>query len=392
MNRVVIFDTTLRDGEQAPGFSMNRHDKLAIASQLARLNVDVIEAGFPASSEEDFAAVRDVALKIGTREDAPVICALSRVALIDVDRAWEAVREAGRPRIHVFVATSDIHLRYKLRKTRSEVLQAAVAAIRHARAYCADVEFSAEDASRTDLGYLCEIFEAAVDGGAGTLNVPDTVGYAMPAEWAERVATIRDRVRNMGSAVLSVHCHNDLGHAVANSLAAVRVGARQIECTINGIGERAGNAALEEIVMALRTRRDHFGVETAIRTEHLYRTSRLLSQITEIAVQPNKAVVGDNAFAHEAGIHQDGMLKHKSTYEIMDPADIGRPPSALVIGKHSGRHAVGERLRELGFDLDDMGVLAAFKKVKVLADATKRLDDHDLIAIGREVQASAMTV
>ncbi len=382
MDRVIIFDTTLRDGEQSPGFSMNTMEKLEMARQLARLNVDVIEAGFPISSDEDFEATREVARQVGTLEGAPAICGLSRVGLADIDRCWEAVRHARRPRIHTFVATSDIHLKYKLRKSRAEVLKAAVEAVRHARGYCPDVEFSPEDASRSDFDYMCDVLEAVIDAGAGTINIPDTVGYAIPQEWGERIARIQERLRrHQGRYVLSVHCHNDLGQAVANSLTAILHGARQVECTINGIGERAGNASLEEIVMALRTRRDFFGVDTGVRTEEIFRTSRLLSHITGVHVQPNKAVVGENAFAHEAGIHQDGVLKEKLTYEIMRPEDIGRPSNKLVLGKHSGRHALAARLKELGFDLAGPDLDRAFKKFKDLADRKKEVYDEDLMAI-----------
>src|SRR6266850_598608 len=318
MDRVIVFDTTLRDGEQAPGFSMNTLEKLEMARQLARLQVDVIEAGFPISSDEDFEATREVAKQVGTLEQAPSICGLSRVGLGDIDRCWEAVKYARKPRIHTFVATSDIHLKYKLRKSRAEILKASADAVRHARAYCEDVEFSPEDASRTDFDYMCDVLDAVISAGARTINIPDTVGYAIPKEWGERIANIRERLkRHEGRYVLSVHCHNDLGQAVANSVTGVMNGARQIECTINGIGERAGNASLEEIVMALRTRKDFFGVETRVRTEEIFKSSRLLSHITGIHVQPNKAIVGENAFAHEAGIHQDGVLKEKLTYEIM---------------------------------------------------------------------------
>jgi len=381
MDRVIIFDTTLRDGEQSPGFSMNTMEKLEMARQLARLNVDVIEAGFPISSEEDFEATREVARQVGTLEGAPAICGLSRVGLGDIDRCWEAVKYARRPRIHTFVATSDIHLKYKLRKSRAEVLKAAVEAVRHARGYCEDVEFSPEDASRTDFDYMCDVLSAVIDAGARTINIPDTVGYAIPREWGERIARIRDTVRGVEGVVLSVHCHNDLGQAVANSLTAVMSGARQIECTVNGIGERAGNASLEEIVMALHTRRDFFGADTRVRTEEIFKSSRLLSHITGIHVQPNKAVVGENAFAHEAGIHQDGVLKEKLTYEIMRPEDIGRPSNKLVLGKHSGRHALAARLHDLGFDLAGGDLDRAFRTFKDLADRKKEVFDEDLISI-----------
>ena len=384
MDRIIIFDTSLRDGEQAPGFSMNTQEKLEMARQLARLNVDVIEAGFPISSDEDFEAVREVAKQVGTLEGAPIICGLSRVGLADIDRAWEAVKYARRSRIHTFVATSDIHLKYKLRKSRAEVLKAAVDAVKHARAYCEDVEFSPEDASRTDFDYMCEVLEAVIDAGARTINIPDTVGYAIPEEWFNRIMKIREHVKNSSKAVLSVHCHNDLGQAVANSLAAIRAGARQIECTINGIGERAGNASLEEIVMALKTRKDFFEIDTQVRTEEIFKSSRLLSSITGVHVQPNKAIVGENAFAHEAGIHQDGVLKEKLTYEIMKPEDIGRAANKLVMGKHSGRAALAARLRELGFDLDEGELGKAFKRFKDLADKKKEIFDDDLISIVKD--------
>ena len=384
MDRIIIFDTSLRDGEQAPGFSMNTQEKLEMARQLARLNVDVIEAGFPISSDEDFEAVREVAKQVGTLEGAPIICGLSRVGLGDIDRAWEAVKYAKRSRIHTFVATSDIHLKYKLRKSRAEVLKAAVEAVKHARAYCEDVEFSPEDASRTDFDYMCEVLEAVIDAGARTINIPDTVGYAIPEEWFNRIMKIREHVKNSSKAVLSVHCHNDLGQAVANSLAAIRAGARQIECTINGIGERAGNASLEEIVMALKTRKDFFEIDTQVRTEEIFKSSRLLSSITGVHVQPNKAIVGENAFAHEAGIHQDGVLKEKLTYEIMKPEDIGRAANKLVMGKHSGRAALAARLRELGFDLDEGELGKAFKRFKDLADKKKEIFDDDLISIVKD--------
>src|SRR5438132_10256536 len=385
MDRVIIFDTTLRDGEQSPGFSMNTMEKLEMARQLARLNVDVIEAGFPISSEEDFEATREVAKQVGTLAGAPAICGLSRVGLGDIDRCWEAVKYATKPRIHTFVATSDIHLKYKLRKSRAEVLKASVEAVRHARGYCEDVEFSPEDASRSDFDYMCDVLEACVDAGARTINIPDTVGYAIPREWGERIARIQERLkRHAGAYVLSVHCHNDLGQAVANSLTGVMNGARQVECTINGIGERAGNASLEELVMALHTRKDYFGADTRVKTEEIFRTSRLLSHITGVHVQPNKAIVGENAFAHEAGIHQDGVLKQKLTYEIMKPEDIGRAANKLVMGKHSGRAALAARLRELGFDLDEGELGKAFKRFKDLADRTKEVFDEDLISIVKD--------
>ena len=381
MDRVIIFDTTLRDGEQAPGFSMNTMEKLEMARQLARLQVDVIEAGFPISSDDDFEATREVARQVGTLENPPIICGLSRVGLADIDRCWEAVRYARAPRIHTFVATSDIHLKYKLRKTRAEILKAAQDAVRHARGYCEDVEFSPEDASRSDFGYMCDVLSAVIEAGAGTINIPDTVGYAIPREWGERIARIRETVRGVDRVVLSVHCHNDLGQAVANSLTAIMSGARQVECTINGIGERAGNASLEEVVMALRTRKDFFGLDSRVKSEEIFKSSRLLSHITGVHVQPNKAVVGENAFAHEAGIHQDGVLKEKLTYEIMRPEDIGRPSNKLVLGKHSGRHALAARLKALGFDLAGPDLDRAFKAFKDLADRKKEVYDEDLMAI-----------
>jgi len=384
MDRVIIFDTTLRDGEQAPGFSMNALEKLEMARQLARRNVDVIEAGFPISSDEDFEATRAVAKQVGSADTSPIICGLSRVALMDIDRCWEAVKYAKRPRIHTFVATSDIHLKYKLRKSRAEVLKAAVEAVKHARAYCEDVEFSPEDASRSDFDYMCDVLEAVIEAGASTINIPDTVGYAMPREWGERIARIRERVKNSAKAVLSVHCHNDLGQAVANSLVAIQNGAGQVECTVNGIGERAGNASLEEIVMALRTRKDFFGVDTRVNTQEILRSSRLLSHITGVHVQPNKAVVGENAFAHEAGIHQDGVLKEKLTYEIMRPEDVGRATNKLVMGKHSGRAALASRLKDLGFEVVDAELGKAFKKFKDLADKKKEIFDEDLISIMKD--------
>src|SRR5215475_2351738 len=384
MDRVIIFDTTLRDGEQAPGFSMNTMEKLEMARQLARLQVDVIEAGFPISSDEDFEATREVAKQVGTLDNAPSICGLSRVGLADIDRCWEAVKYARKPRIHTFVATSDIHLKYKLRKSRAEILKAAVDAVRHARGYCEDVEFSPEDASRSDFDYMCDVLSATIEAGARTINIPDTVGYAIPREWGERIAQIREKVHGLDRVVLSVHCHNDLGQAVANSLTAIMHGARQVECTINGIGERAGNASLEEIVMALRTRKDFFGIDTSVRSEEIFKTSRLLSHITGVHVQPNKAVVGENAFAHEAGIHQDGVLKEKLTYEIMRPEDIGRPSNKLVLGKHSGRHALAARLKELGFDLAGPELDRAFAAFKDLADRKKEVYDDDLMTIVTE--------
>jgi len=381
MEQVIVFDTTMRDGEQAPGFSMNSEDKVALARQLTRLQVDVIEAGFPASSEEDFVATREVAKRVGSTSGAPTICGLSRIALGDIDRCWEAVRHAKRPRIHTFIATSDIHLKYKLRKTRDEVLKGAIAAVRHARAYTADVEFSAEDASRSELAYLYDILEAVIDAGARTVNIPDTVGYAIPSEWGERIAAIHERVIRGRNVVLSVHCHDDLGLAVANSLVAVQHGARQVECTINGIGERAGNASLEEFVMAAKMRPDVFPFATRVYTREIYATSCQLSLITGVRVQPNKAIVGENAFSHEAGIHQDGVIKEALTYEIMRPQDVGRLSNTLVMGKHSGRHGLEARLRTLGVALGPGERDAVFQRFKDVADTKRELSDADLLTI-----------
>ncbi len=376
-NYVKIFDTTLRDGEQSPGATMNIEEKVRVARQLERLGVDIIEAGFPISSKGDFDAVRRIAEVVKNSE----VAALARATMEDIDAAWEAVKVAEKPRIHTFIATSDIHLVYKLKKTREEVLKEAVDAVSYARKFTDNVEFSAEDATRSDIDYLCEVFEAVIEAGATTINIPDTVGYTVPWEFENIIKTIRERVKGIDKVTISVHCHNDLGLAVCNSLTAVRCGARQVECTINGIGERAGNASLEEIVMALRTRKDLFGFETGIRTELLYPTSRLVSSTTGIPVQPNKAIVGANAFAHESGIHQDGLLKKKITYEIMTPESVGVPRSSLVLGKHSGRHAFRERVKELGFDLSDEELEVAFSKFKDLCDKKKRLYDEDIEAI-----------
>lgn len=336
--RVYIFDTTLRDGEQSPGVSLNTVEKLQIAKQLARLGVDIIEAGFPISSPGDFQAVRAIAREV----KGVTVAGLSRANFQDIDRAWEAVKEAEQARIHTFIATSDIHLQHKLRMSREEVLETAVAAVKHAKAYTSDVEFSPEDAARSDFDFLCRVLEAVIAAGATVVNIPDTVGYAIPVEWGKLISDICNKVNGIEKAIVSVHCHDDLGLAVANSLAAVLNGARQVEGAINGIGERAGNAALEEVIMAIHTRRDLFGFYTGTHTKEIYRTSRLVSTLTGMKVQANKAVVGDNAFAHEAGIHQDGMLKERTTYEIMSPAMVGISRSNLVLGKHSGRHAFQE--------------------------------------------------
>jgi 2-isopropylmalate synthase len=372
--RVYIFDTTLRDGEQSPGASMNTGEKLRIATQLEQLGVDVIEAGFPAASEGDFEAVSRIAGTLQTSQ----VAGLARASKADIDRAWQAILNAAHPRLHTFIATSDIHLEYKLQKTREEVLADTVAAVRHAKSYTDNVEFSAEDGSRSDRDYLCRVFEAAIEAGATTVNLPDTVGYAIPEEFADLIAYVRAHTPNIGRAVLSVHCHNDLGLATANTLAAIRAGARQAEVTINGIGERAGNTSMEEVVMAIHTRPNFLPVETAIKTERIHPISRLVSMITGIIVQPNKAVVGANAFAHEAGIHQDGMLKNPMTYEIMRPETIGLSRNKLVLGKHSGRHALRSHLEEMGYQLSDEELNLVFAKFKELADKKKHVVDEDL--------------
>jgi 2-isopropylmalate synthase len=376
-DQVRIFDTTLRDGEQSPGCSMTTAQKLTMAHALAELGVDVIEAGFAAASADDFAAVTAIAREVR----GSTIAALARCQRLDIERAAAAVEAAESRRIHVFIATSDIHLAHKLRMSRAQALEAAVAGVELARRYCDDVEFSAEDASRSDPGYLAEVFGAAIEAGATTLNVPDTVGYAIPSEYGALFAFLRGNVRGIERAVLSCHCHDDLGLAVANTLAAIENGARQVECTINGIGERAGNAAVEEVVMALRTRGAHYGVGTRIRTQRLYPASRQLAAITGSPVARNKAIVGENAFAHESGIHQHGMLRHRETYEIMSPEDVGVPRSQLVLGKHSGRAALADRLRELGFALDEPALNQAFAHFKALADKKKEVFDADLEAI-----------
>ena len=375
--RIYIFDTTLRDGEQSPGASMKPSEKLLIARQLERLGVDIIEAGFPVASEGDFDSVRGIADEVRGVQ----IAALARANAADIDRAWEAVAGAARPRIHTFISSSDIHLKYQLRKTRAEVLAAAVDAVTRARSYTPNVEFSPMDATRTDRDYLCEMVEAVIAAGATTVNIPDTVGYAVPEEFGDLIATLFDRVPNIGQAIVSVHCHNDLGLAVANSLAAIRNGARQVECTINGIGERAGNTAMEELVMALATRRDRFALATGIRTEQIFPASRLLTKITGIPVQPNKAIVGANAFAHESGIHQDGLIKERRTYEIMTPQSVGITETRIVLGKHSGRHAVAEHLRAMGYALTEEEVNRVFVRFKELADIKKDVYDEDLEAI-----------
>jgi len=375
--RVFIFDTTLRDGEQSPGASMNPDEKLRIARQLEKMGVDIIEAGFPVASDGDFASVRQIAMEIRGCQ----IAALARADKTDIDRAWEAVTEAAAPRIHTFISSSDIHLKYQLRKSRAEVLKEACAAVAHACGYTRNVEFSPMDATRSDRDYLCEMVEAVIAAGATTVNIPDTVGYAIPEEFGELIATLYAKVKNIRQAVISVHCHNDLGLATANALTAIQYGARQVECTINGIGERAGNSAMEEVVMALKTRKDLFGLETGIKTEYIHQTSRLLTQITGIPVQPNKAIVGANAFAHESGIHQDGLIKEKTTYEIMTPQSVGISETHFVLGKHSGRHAIAERLRGMGYNLSEEELNRVFFHFKELADVKKEVFDEDLEAI-----------
>lgn len=376
-----IFDTTLRDGEQSPGNSMNIEEKLRVAKQLHKLNVDVIEAGFPIASDGDFEAVKRVAQSV----KGPEIAGLCRAGDKDIDRAWEALRYAGeKGRIHTFIATSDIHMKYKLKMEPGKVLEAAVKAVKRARGYTRNVEFSCEDAVRTRIEFLAEVVAAVIDAGAGTVNIPDTVGYTIPAEYFNIISYLKQNVKNIDQAVISVHCHNDLGLAVANSIAAVQAGARQVECTINGIGERAGNCSLEEFVMILKTRADILPFRTNVTTEQITPASRLLSTITGAMVQPNKAVVGGNAFAHESGIHQHGVIMEKSTYEIMTPESVGLKTNALVLGKHSGRHAFKKRLKELGYDLAEEDTNKAFNKFKALADLKKEVFDEDLDALVAE--------
>ncbi len=375
---IKIFDTTLRDGEQSPGASMNIEEKLRIAKQLQKLNIDVIEAGFPIASDGDFEAVKKVAQTI----KGPEIAGLCRANFKDIDRAWEALQHAGeKGRIHTFIATSDIHMKYKLQMEPGKVLETAVKAVRHARSYTPNVEFSCEDAVRTRLPFLAEVVAAVIDAGATVVNIPDTVGYTIPLEYYNIIKHLKDNVANIDKAVISVHCHNDLGLAVANSIAAIQAGAGQVECTINGIGERAGNCSLEELVMILKTRHDILPYRTNIVTEQLTPASRLLSTVTGIVVQPNKAIVGANAFAHEAGIHQHGVMMEKSTYEIMTPESVGLKENVLVLGKHSGRHAFKMRLEELGYELDDAMLNKAFQRFKTLADLKKEIFDEDLDAI-----------
>jgi 2-isopropylmalate synthase len=376
-DRLIIFDTTLRDGEQSPGASMNLAEKLEVAHALKDLGVDIIEAGFPIASPGDFEAVQAIARQV----EGPVICGLARCNPDDIERAWEALREARRPRIHVFLATSAIHREFKLHMAKEEIIRRAIEGVRRAKGHCDDIEFSPEDASRTELDFLAEVVERAVEAGATTINIPDTVGYAVPSQYASAIRHLRQQVRGIENVVLSVHCHNDLGLAVANSLTALKEGARQVECTINGLGERAGNCALEEVVMAVKTRGDYFGLQSSIRTQRLWPTSRLVAHVTGIAVQRNKAIVGQNAFAHEAGIHQDGMLKERTTYEIMRPEDVGLTQTQLVLGKHSGRHALRDRVVALGYHLDDTQLQDVFEAFKVLADRKKVVYDADIEAL-----------
>jgi len=378
--RITVFDTTLRDGEQSPGCSMNQQEKLRLAQQLERLGVDVIEAGFPIASDGDFESVRAIASTVRR----PVIAGLCRACRPDIERAWEALQHAARPRIHVFLATSDIHLQYKLRITRDQCVKQAKEAVAFAKSMCEDVEFSPEDATRTDPEFLCRVLEAVVEAGATTLNIPDTVGYTMPSEFAALIATIRERVKGIENVTISAHCHNDLGMAVANALAAVEAGARQVECTINGIGERAGNASLEEIVMALRVRPDRYRYDTGVVSEQIFAASQMLSEITGVPVQPNKAITGRNAFAHEAGIHQDGVLKNPLTYEIMTPKSVGVPDSKLVLGKHSGRHALGLRCEQLGYQFDRRALDDIYRRFVRLADKIKHVEDHHLLELIRD--------
>ncbi|RLC93116.1 MAG: 2-isopropylmalate synthase [Chloroflexi bacterium] len=388
MDRIIIFDTTLRDGEQAAGGMLNVDEKLEIARQLEKLGVDVIEAGFPVSSPGDFEAVKTIASAIRQ----PVICALSHANPKAIDSAWEAVRAAENPRIHVFLSASEIHLSYQLKKTRDEILGLARDMVARAKSYLDDVEFSPMDASRTDPSFLHTIIEAVIEAGATTVNIPDTVGYAIPDEFGSLIEGIVTNVPNAHKAIISVHCHNDLGLAVANSLEALRRGARQVECTINGIGERAGNASLEEIVMALKTRKDLLNLETGIDTRQIYKTSRLVSELTGFVVQPNKAIVGANAFRHQSGIHQDGIIKKAITYEIMDPREVGVPASSLVLGKLSGRHAFKERLAELGYTLGDEDLDRTFQAFKELADKKKEVTDRDIeTLVAQEMHAISET-
>ena len=379
--KILIFDTTLRDGEQSPGASLTVNEKVIIAEQLSRLGVDVIEAGFPIASAGDFEAVRKIAKTI----EGPIICGLARAMDKDIDCCWEAVKYSKRPRIHTFIATSSIHRDEKLKKTKEEVIASAVKAVKRAKSYCDDVEFSPEDAGRTSIDYMCDVVAAVIDAGATTINIPDTVGYTEPEEFAERIKTLFEKVPQAKDVVISVHCHNDLGNAVANSLAAVRQGATQIECCINGIGERAGNASLEEVVMNLKTRKDFFHVDTNINTKELFKTTRLGSNLTGLGISRNKAIVGLNAFAHEAGIHQHGVLQSKATYEIMNAEDVGWSGENIVIGKHSGKHAILALLEEEGYIMNTEQTNQVTEKVKDLADKNKTVERDDILAIAMDV-------
>ena len=374
---IKIFDTTLRDGEQSPGCTMNQQEKLRLADQLDRLGVDVIEAGFPIASDGDFESVKAIAIAVRR----PIIAALARACRPDIERAWEALKHAAQPRIHIVLATSDIHLKYKLRITRDQCVEQARESVRFAKSLCDDIEFSSEDATRTDPDFLCHVLDAVVEVGATTLNIADTVGYTVPAEFGDLITTIHQRVKGIENVTISAHCHNDLGMAVANALSAVAAGARQVECTINGIGERAGNASLEEIVMAMRVRPDRYAYETGIVGEQIFSASQMLSEITGVPVQPNKAIIGRNAFAHEAGIHQDGVLKNPLTYEIMTPQSVGVPDSKLVLGKHSGRHALSIRCEQLGYQFDRSGLDDIYRRFLRLADNIKHVEDHHLFEL-----------
>ena len=375
--KIYIFDTTLRDGEQSPGATMNLEEKVQIAEILEEMNVDIIEAGFPIASNGDFKAVSEISKNIKNS----TIAGLARAKINDIDRAWEAVKNAKSPRIHTFIATSPVHMKYKLKKNENEVLEAIKQTVSHARNLCSNVEWSCEDAGRSDLEFLYRCIELAINCGATTINIPDTVGYTLPSEFGSIFKSVKNNVPNVDKAILSTHTHNDLGLAVANSIAAIQEGARQVECTINGLGERAGNAALEEIVMTLEVKKDLIPFHTDIKTGSITKASRLVSSITGFSVQPNKAIVGSNAFAHEAGIHQDGMLKYSGTYEIMTPESVGLKQSSLVLGKHSGKHAFNEKLKELGYELGDNALMELFGRFKDLADRKKEIYDEDLIAL-----------
>ncbi|MEE9259698.1 MAG: 2-isopropylmalate synthase [Candidatus Scalindua sediminis] len=377
MARIKIFDTTLRDGEQSPGASLDPKEKLQIARQLSNLNVDIIEAGFPITSEGDFKSVSNIAKEIR----GVSIAALARAVEKDIECAAKALKHAKSPRIHVFLATSKIHRKFKLAKAKDEIIKIAVKGVKHARKYVDDVEFSPEDATRTEPDFLAEVVESVIDAGAKTVNIPDTVGYAVPEQYASLIKSLKENVKNINKAVISVHCHDDLGLAVANSLTAIKVGATQVECTINGIGERAGNASLEEIVMALKTRKDFFGHTTRIKTHELLATSKIVSGLTGLWVQRNKAIVGENAFAHESGVHQDGILKERTTYEIMRPEEVGLPKTKIVLGKLSGRHAFKKRIKELGYELSDEELEHTFNQFKILADKKKDIYDQDIEAL-----------